>query len=418
VLLVAGAALAQNTAPKRRATSAVSKPSPAAITADDVKALRDALAAQQQKMAAQQQEVQQLRQQVQQMQQQLQDTHSSAAATQTALSQAQSAATEQQQRYKSLESDLTDIKANATNAAVNTQEEQKRVSAVEGLFNRVRWSGDLRLRQEDSFLSGQNPRIRERIRLRLNLEGDLGQDFVAGLSVASGNLADPTSTNETLTNFFERKVIGFDRGYITYHPKTHQWLSLTGGKFAHTWIRTGQTFDSDLNPEGFSEKLSFDLKSSTLKNVTLTGMQLLFNENSSTRFGVSGADSFAAGAQVSGKIALGKRWTLSPAYSLLNWRNEGILLNAPTNGNGQTPGNGAASIVCTPVSTLGTAPSCSLAVSPFAPNGFTNSYRVTALQQWQFDARISGTVPVQRPDPRQHHRYRQGKVAVACAAGI
>ena len=38
------------------------------------------------------------------------------------------------------------------------------------------------------------------------------------------------------------------------------------------------TFDSDLNPEGFSEKLSFDLHSAVLKNVTVMGMQLLFNE--------------------------------------------------------------------------------------------------------------------------------------------
>ena len=38
------------------------------------------------------------------------------------------------------------------------------------------------------------------------------------------------------------------------------------------------TFDSDLNPEGFSEKFSFDLHSPVMKNFTLMGMQLLFNE--------------------------------------------------------------------------------------------------------------------------------------------
>jgi len=34
------------------------------------------------------------------------------------------------------------------------------------------------------------------------------------------------------------------------------------------------TFDSDVNPEGFAETLSFDVASSSLQNVTLVGIQL------------------------------------------------------------------------------------------------------------------------------------------------
>ena len=83
-----------------------------------------------------------------------------------------------------------------------------------------------------------------------------------------------------MTNFFDRKTIALDRGFITYNPVAHKWVSVTGGKFAYTWIRTPMTFDSDLNPEGFSEKFSFDLHSPVMKNFTLMGMQLLFNESS------------------------------------------------------------------------------------------------------------------------------------------
>ena len=57
-----------------------------------------------------------------------------------------------------------------------------------------------------------------------------------GIFLASGTLGDPTTTNETLTGFFDRKTIGLDRGYITYNPVAHKWLSLTGGKFAFPWI--------------------------------------------------------------------------------------------------------------------------------------------------------------------------------------
>jgi len=42
--------------------------------------------------------------------------------------------------------------------------------------------------------------------LRLGLEGKLGEDFTGGLASATGSLGDPTTTNETLTNFFDRKT--------------------------------------------------------------------------------------------------------------------------------------------------------------------------------------------------------------------
>ena len=68
--------------------------------------------------------------------------------------------------------------------------------------------------------------------MRLGLDGQLNQDFIGGVALATGSLGDPTTTNETLTNAFDRKTIALDRGFITYNPVAHNWLSLTGGKFA------------------------------------------------------------------------------------------------------------------------------------------------------------------------------------------
>ena len=79
-------------------------------------------------------------------------------------------------------------------------------------------------------------RNRARIRVRFGFDGKLNDDFIAGVSLATGSLGDPTSTNESLTNFFDRKTIAMDRGYITYNPVAHKWISLTGGKFAYTWL--------------------------------------------------------------------------------------------------------------------------------------------------------------------------------------
>ncbi len=119
----------------------------------------------------------------------------------------------------------------------------------------------------------------------------MNEDFTGGFVLASGSLGDSNSTNETLTNFFTRKTIGLDRAYVTYQPIAHNWLRLTGGKFAFTWQRTSMTFDPDMNPEGFNEKFSFDLPGPVLKNFAIQGIQLLYNENA------KGDDSFTVGAR-------------------------------------------------------------------------------------------------------------------------
>ncbi|MGH9509539.1 MAG: putative porin [Terriglobales bacterium] len=310
------------------------------VSAEDVQALRELI-------EAQRQELRKLREDVQQMQAQQQQNAEAmrvAAEAQEKAAAAQTAAGQQQESVSKLESDVADIKTNMTNTALSTQDDQKRVGALEGLVNRFRFTGDVRVRYENFFqgefvgaidpvegavVSNFPPRHRPRIRLRFGIQGKLNEDFTAGIFLASGSLdknptfADPVSTNETLTSFFERKVVGFDRGWITYNPQSHKWLELTGGKFAYTWARTVMTFDNDLNPEGFSEKASFNLTNPVLKNVNFTGMQLFFNESS------GGFDSFAAGGQVGGRLQVGKRVTLTPSYTLLNWRNaDSIAQNA------------------------------------------------------------------------------------------
>lgn len=385
LLLVAGTAFAQTaattstTAKKKttaRKTATATKAAPAAATAQDIQALRSMIEQQNQAMQEMRQQLQQRDAQLQRLQQTVERAQSDATEAQSKASSAEAAANEQKSTVSALQSDVSDVKSNFTQTAVQTQEDQKRVSAVEGVLNRFRWSGDIRVRNDDIFLAGQNPRVRARIRLRLGVEGDLGQDFVGGIAFASGVLSDPTSTNETLSNYFEKKVIGFDRGYVTYNPKAHKWLSLTGGKFAFTWIRTPQTFDSDLNPEGFSEKFSFDLKDKHVRNLTFTAMQLLFNENSRVAFGATGVDSYAVGGQLSSKLQMTKRWTLTPSYSLLNWHNEFVLATSAAFAGGAVPLTGSTTIVCNPTPATG---ACSFAVSPFAPNGFTNTYRISAV---------------------------------------
>src|SRR2546425_671420 len=263
-------------------TSAAKKkhraPAPPAEPAVDVQSLKDAIAAQQQQIQQLTQQLQQNQQVWQQAQQQLQQAQSTAAEAQQKAASIQAATDQEQSAVAKLSSDVADVKTTVTNSVVGGQEAQKRVSALESALGRFRFSGDMRVRGENFFQSGVPDRNRGRIRARFGVDGQLSEDFIGGIYLATGSLGDPSTTNETLTNFFDRKTFQLDRGYITYNPVAHKWLSLTGGKFAYTWQRTPVTFDSDLNPEGFNQKLSWDLKTPFVKNFTIQGIELLYNE--------------------------------------------------------------------------------------------------------------------------------------------
>ena len=328
---------AQTTPSQRRTTTSRTSAASQSQTAEELKALREALAEQQRQIQELRDELRRRDQSQQQQQQQINQLQTSASAAESKAAEAASKSTAGSDTLGQIQSEVSDLKANQTNTAVSTQEDQKRVGALEALVNRFRFNGDVRVRYENFFQSydGCTPancpdRHRARIRLRFGIDGKLNEDFTGGIYLATGtnvngaaSFTDPVSTNQTLTDFYERKTIGVDRGFITYQPAAHKWLSLTGGKFAYSWFRTPLTFDSDLNPEGFTEKFSFDMSHSILKNFTVTGMQLLFNEVSGL-----GTDGNAIGGQVSGKLQLGSRITTNPAITYLNWNGADAIAQA------------------------------------------------------------------------------------------
>lgn len=362
VMLLASSLLAQ--------TKTAVKKKPGKPVDADVQALKEAVAAQQQQIQALQRQLQQTNQQLQQTSQQFQ----------TAQQQLQQAAADAQQKAAAVESEaahkdavdqlnskLSDVQTTLTNNALTEQEQQKRFSGLEDALGRFRWTGDVRVRGESYFqkYSGCtlcNDRNRARVRVRFGFEGKLNEDFTAGISLATGTLGDPTTTNETLTNNFDRKTIGLDRGYVNYNPVAHKWLSVTAGKFAFTWQRTSVTFDPDVNPEGFVEKFSKDFSSvPVVKNLNVQFMQLLYNEvtgNSSRSLGLFGAghDSFAVGGQIGGRLEPLKFWTLTPSFTILNWRNPDAVLNSSAFAVGSTNTGTTITISGTPTTITLTAP--------------------------------------------------------------
>jgi hypothetical protein len=317
------------TTPKAKA-NAKTPPKSTTVSAQEVQSLRDALAAQQRQTDQQNRQLEQLRSQVQQLLDATQQANASAQKAQSVVDQAQGAATQAQQSAAEAQKVAEQASSNATEANValaavstKTADTEKQISALQSVMGRFRLGGDVRIRFESYNQDGVPDRNRARIRVRLGIDGKLNEDFMGGIAIATGSQGDPTTTNETLTNAFDRKTIALDRGYITYNPVAHKWLSLTGGKFAFTWQRTSTTFDPDLNPEGFVEKASFDF-SGPVKNVTAQAIQLLYNE-ANGKAGIPSQDSYALGGQVSARFQFGP-WTATPSLLSLKWNRPDALL--------------------------------------------------------------------------------------------
>lgn len=179
-------------------------------------------------------------------------------------------------------------------AAVEAQVKKTNETVTKQLGS-MTFSGDLRLRfeptfgQSNSLANGANPdilgneltpRYRTRIRARFGVRGVINDEFDWGLRLATGSFADNISTNQTLTDFFNRKPFGLDQAFINYKPKQIKGLRIQAGKFEPPWSLTEMTVDTDMMVEGINESYSRDFKG-LMKNLTLVAWQLPFVERNS-----------------------------------------------------------------------------------------------------------------------------------------
>jgi len=108
--------------------SKTEKKKAAAVTAADVQALKDAIAAQQAALAQQQQQIQELREELRRKDQVVQQAETTATDAASKAVAAQATASQQQQTVSSLQSDVTDLKSNMANTILSVQETQKNAS--------------------------------------------------------------------------------------------------------------------------------------------------------------------------------------------------------------------------------------------------------------------------------------------------
>ena len=167
-------------------------------------------------------------------------------------------------------------------------------AALPEWIKRVRWSGDVRVRsQVDAFASDNlagryldfltvndrggvaragvaafsnvtEDRQRLRARLRLGLDAELGYGWSLGARIATGNLRDPVSTNQTLGNTGARYQTGLDLAYAKWYGNSDDGdhvLNVWAGRMPNPWFATDLLWDGDLTFEGVAANYRLGLGS-------------------------------------------------------------------------------------------------------------------------------------------------------------
>jgi hypothetical protein len=111
-------------------------------------------------------------------------------------------------------------------------------------------------------------RNRFRLRARLGVDADLGDGFLLGIRIATGENDSPVSENQTLGaasngtqgGNFSKYAIWLDRAYLSYTPKLENGLNLTveGGRFDNPFFSTNLIWADDIGFDGVAALASYD----------------------------------------------------------------------------------------------------------------------------------------------------------------
>ena len=143
-----------------------------------------------------------------------------------------------------------------------TREEFKKdvAKASPEWVNKIKLSGDIRLRHDYMDRTAATDRNRERIRLRLGLEGKVSDELKAGVRLTTGTNLDPVAPNQSFQDVFDKKDIFIDLAYLEYTPKIYgldEWgIRVLGGKFENPFYYTSLVWDPDLTPEGMALQIA------------------------------------------------------------------------------------------------------------------------------------------------------------------
>ena len=243
---------------------------------------------------------------------------------------------------------------------------------------KFRLSGDMRIREQSSFYASDNypnsqpnpiayydwlavnanfaenlntelninhDQNQARERVRLGIDVDIAEGVAAGMRLATGNIRNPVSTNQTMGNYNSRYDFNIDRAFLKYSKNDDNkfnWLTVMAGRTPNPFFTGGSelVWDEDLSFEGAFVSARHRLSSSELtyslggKGPTVFTTAGLFPLQSAD--GLSSRDKWLYGGQAGVDWGLSNQDIFQLAGSYYSYQN----LQAVTNSASLTNASG------------------------------------------------------------------------------
>jgi hypothetical protein len=215
------------------------------------------------------------------------------------------------------------VNYSGTAATAASQLAASKLSLSSGVTE-MKLSGDLRFRyQYDQFHPViEQPslittdRNRYRFRLRINADVQLGDQFFAGITLASGQPSDTNSV--TYTEGYDNYSVYIDKAFAGWTP--NDWLTVVVGKQANPLYTTDLVWDPDITPTAITE--TFDISNAFLPehsplSLELVALQGIFENGSNFNTGSDTAWQFAE--QLKGTYHFNKDTSLTFAPGFMTY---------------------------------------------------------------------------------------------------
>ncbi len=146
---------------------------------------------------------------------------------------------------------------------------------------KLKFGGDVRVRYQSDFFDENNSLLFDsptwsklinstvdrqyfRYQAKLWAKAQVNEQTETGLRLATGNVGDAISTNDTLGDYMTKDSITFDQAYIKWTPFNDQnalpgKIDFWAGRMPNPFFSTDLVWDSDVNFEGFATNAQLPL---------------------------------------------------------------------------------------------------------------------------------------------------------------
>jgi hypothetical protein len=157
-------------------------------------------------------------------------------------------------------------------------------------------------------------RTRARLRARLGVDADVGEDFTTGMRLATGADNSPVSTNQTLGSSggnFSKYSLWLDRAFIKYEPfNTAEYgLSATVGRLDNPFFSTSMIWADDLGFDGVAVKGRYQLVDNVTPFITMGAFPVY---NTDLNFATTESTKFASNDKWLYALQAGSDWKAAP----------------------------------------------------------------------------------------------------------